>query len=209
MVPPFHVFPPRPTVPAPNDPLFNELVGNPDPALTANDNQIKLFDQTSAVTPTSRSTLALKYAESTPLGITSWTQLPNPGNTGDRAAMVSMAIDSFSDSTAPTFICTDTDIEDVTLEFCEETNLFRMNVHNQGDDVDVDFEFDTCTLQVLNIITSGSSSRNLTFTYEGTPTVLTPNDTEDVSSLNIYLTPVGPYYLPTLVLEGEYSITFI
>jgi hypothetical protein len=49
----------------------------------------------------------------------------------------------------------------------------------------------------------------LRFTYNGTPTTLTPNDTEDVSSQGIYLVPTGPYYLPTLILEGDYSITFI
>jgi hypothetical protein len=120
-----------------------------------------------------------------------------------------MAIDSFTDSTSPTFICTSTEIEDVTLEFCEDRNLLRMVVKNRGDDVDLFLEFDTCTLQVLNIITSGTSSRNLRFTYNGTPTTLTPNDTEDVSSQGIYLVPTGPYYLPTLILEGDYSITFI
>jgi hypothetical protein len=116
---------------------------------------------------------------------------------------------SYSDSTSPTFICTDTEVEDITLEFCEDRSLFRMNLKNAGDNVDMDFEFDTCTLQILNIITSGTSSRNIRFTFNGTPTDFTPNDIEDVSSQNIFFTVTGPYYLPTLVLEGEYSITFI
>ena len=185
------------------------VMGNPLPPLTGQANQIKVADQQGIGATSSRSTLAIKYAESTPLGESTWQQFSDPGEPGLRAAMVSMAIDSYSDSTSPTFICTDTTIEDVTLEFCEDRDLFRMNVANQGDDVDVDFEFDTCTLQVLTIITSGTSSRNLRFTYEGTPITLSPNDSEDVSGENIYLTATGPYYLPTLVLEGAYSITFI
>jgi hypothetical protein len=84
-----------------------------------------------------------------------------------------------------------------------------MHVSNQGDDVDMFFEFDTCTLQILNIETVGTSSRNVRFTFNGTPTDFTPNETKDVSGQNIYFTPIGPYYLPTLVLEGAYSITFI
>lgn len=185
------------------------VMGNPNPAITGNSNQIKIADAQAVGAASSRATLAFKYSESTPLGESSWSQLAEVGQPGLRAAMVSMAIDSYSDSTSPTFICTDSDLEDVTLEFCEETNLFRMNVRNQGDSVDMYFEFDTCTLQVLNIITIGSSSRNINFIYEESPTTLSPNDTEDVSSLNIFLIPTGPYYLPTLVLEKDYSITFI
>jgi hypothetical protein len=185
------------------------VMGNPLPPMTALSNQIKIADQQGIGTTSSRSTLAIKYSESTPLGESNWEQSSQPGNPGLRAAIVSMAIDSYSDSTAPSFICTDTTLEDVTLEFCEDRNLFRMNVTNQGDNVDMDFEFDTCTLQILNIITSGTSSRNIRFTFNGTPTDFTPNDIEDVSSQNIFFTVTGPYYLPTLVLEGEYSITFI
>jgi len=185
------------------------VMGNPLPPMTADSNQIIVADQQGIGALSSRSTLAFKYSESTPYGESEWHQSSQVGQPGLRAAMVSMAIDSYSDSTSPSFICTDTTIEDITLEFCEERDLFRMNISNAGDNVDMDFEFDTCTLQVLTIITNGTSARNIRFTYEGIPTDLTPNDTEDVSSQNIYLTPTGPYYLPTLVLEGAYSITFI
>ena len=97
----------------------------------------------------------------------------------------------------------------MTLEFCELFELFRMNVTNQSDNVDLFFKFDTCTLQVLEIMTIGTSSRNVRYTYAGTPNVLGPNDTLDVSAQNIYLTQVGPFDLPTLISTEEYSVTFI
>jgi hypothetical protein len=185
------------------------VMGNPNPAITGNSNQIKIADAQAVGAASSRATLAFKYSESTPLGESSWSQLAEVGQPGLRAAMVSMAIESYSDSTSPTFICTDSEVEDVTLEFCEQRDLFRMSLQNQGDSVDLEFKFDTCTLQVLTLITSGTSSRSIRFTYDGSPKTLTPNDTDDVSSESIYLVPVGPYYLPTLILEKEYSITFI
>ena len=100
-------------------------------------------------------------------------------------------------------------IEDVVLEWCEYERLLRARMFNQGDIIDFYFRYNTCTLHIIEFVTIGNSSRNIRVNYVNKSIVMTDNQVVNVSSDNLYLSVVGLFDTPALVLEEDFSITFI
>ena len=112
------------------------------------------------------------------------------------------------DNTDGTSCCTII-VEDVTLEWCKWDNILRARMVNQGDEIDFYFRYNTCTLQIVEFQTIGNSSRNIRVNYKTNTIVMSDNQIVDVSSDDLFLTVVGLFDTPALVLEEDFSITFI
>ena len=80
---------------------------------------------------------------------------------------------------------------------------------NQGDTIDFYFRYNTCTLQIFEFITIGNSSRNIRVNYVNKSIVMSDNQVVNVSNDDLFLTLVGLFDTPALVLEEDFSITFI